>query len=96
MKFVCSFAWTDLRIAPQERALVQALTAHYGFEDDDKQQINKWLEVPPTADEVDPLEIPAAHRKLFYEAAKHVIEIDGRAVPGERDTLAVFGELLED
>jgi hypothetical protein len=96
MKFVCSFAWTDLRITPEERELIQRLTAHFGFEDDDRKQIHDWLEVPPPAEEVDPTEIPRAHRKLFLEAAKQVIEIDGHVVAGERDSLALFRELLED
>ena len=96
MKFVCSFAWTDLKVTEEERSLVANLARGYGFDDEEIQQIGKWLAVPPPPEDVDPLDIPREHRQLFYDAAKGMVAVDGRVVPGEQETLALFRELLQE
>lgn len=94
MKFVCSFAWTDLEIADGERELIARLAADEAFDDSDREQIAAWLKVPPPVEEVDPTEIPPAHRHLFLEMARAVVAADGRVGERERDNLAVFEELV--
>ena len=96
MKFVCSFAWTDLRVSDEERELIDRMVQRYDFDDEDRRQIATWLKVPPAPEEVDPTEIPRAHRQLFLDAARAVVEADGRVVPGERDSLSIFAELVRD
>ena len=96
LKFVCTFAWTDLRVTEEERALVGEMMQHYGFEEAERKQVSAWLAVPPPVDEVDPTDIPAQHRQLFYTAVKKMVEADGRIVPGEQESLETFQELLHD
>ena len=96
LKFVCSFAWTDLQVSVEERALVEELVTHYGLDEAERAQVAGWLAVPPPAEEIDPTDISPEHRQLFYTSVKRMVEADGRVVPGERDSLELFQELLHE
>lgn len=94
LKFVCSFAWTDLRVAQAERDLVMRIAGHLKLTDAEVQRVAEWLRVPPRADDIDPSSVPKEHRQLFLQAAELAIQADGRVVPAERDALALFRNLL--
>jgi tellurite resistance protein len=96
LQFVCSFAWTDLRVQQEERDLVMRICGRLGLTGAELQQVEQWLQTPPDADDIDPTQIPRAHRQLFLQAAEATVKADGRVVPAERDQLAVFRELLAD
>ncbi|MGE0145299.1 MAG: TerB family tellurite resistance protein [Planctomycetota bacterium] len=93
LEFVCSFAWTDLRVSQRERTFVARLVEVLGLDDDERRQVARWLEVPPAPEQVDPTEIPLAHRQLFLEAARRVVAADG-VNPAERDALDLFSDLI--
>jgi hypothetical protein len=95
LKFVCSFAWTDLRVSREERDLVMRIAGRMGLTDAESAQVSGWLEVPPPIDEIDPAAVPWEHRQLFLNAAELVIRADHRVVPAERDQMAVFRALLD-
>ena len=94
MKFVCSFAWADLEVRPEERAFVQQLAQKLGLSDEEQGRVEEWLRVPPRPEEVDPAKIPRAHRELFYAAAKSIVEADHDVAAPERETLELFRQLL--
>lgn len=94
MRFVCSFVWTDLRVAQAERDLVMRIAGRLGLADAEVRQVAEWLRAPPAADDLDPTRVPIEHRRLFVDAARAIVEADGRVVPAERDSLALFRELL--
>jgi hypothetical protein len=94
LKFVCSFVWTDLRVTQAERDLVMRIAGYLHLTDDEVRQVKKWLAVPPREEEVDPTTVPRKHRELFLEAAKLAVEADGRVVPAERDSIALFRDLV--
>lgn len=94
MKFVCSFAWTDLKVTQAERDLIMRICGLMGLTDDEVAQVAKWLQVPPAADEIDPTNVPAEHRELFLSAAEMTAKADGQVAPAERESLALFRELL--
>jgi hypothetical protein len=96
LRFVCSFAWTDLRIAQQERDLVMRIAGNLGLTDSEAAQVAAWLKTPPNIDDLDPASISKAHRELFVQAAELAIKADGRVVPVEADALSLFRELLTD
>src|ERR1051325_3218141 len=96
LEFVCSFAWTDLKVQQQERDLVMRIAGRLGITGAELRQVEQWLKSPPPADDVDPTRIPKAHRELFLYAAEAAVKADGRVVPAERDQLAVFRDLLGD
>lgn len=93
MKFICSFAWADLEIQDEERAFIGKLVKQLELDEADKAQVEAWLELPPTADELDPAEIPRAHRELFLETARAMIVSDGKIDRDEAENFALF-ELL--
>ena len=96
LEFVCSFAWTDLRVQQKERDLVMRIVGRLGLTRGELAQVEQWLKVPPQIDDVDPGSIPRAHRELFLKAAEMTVKADGRVVPAERDQLALFRALLAD
>ncbi len=94
MKFVCSFAWADLKVNVAERAFVAQLIRRLSLDDDERKQVREWLEVPPPPESVDPLLIPDAHRRLFLESIEGVIIADGEVAPEERENMELLQELL--
>jgi tellurite resistance protein len=96
LEFVCSFAWTDLKVQQQERDLVMRVVGRMGLGNEETKKVEGWLKSPPPADEVDPTAIPKEHRQAFFDAAIAVARADGRIVPAERDLLELFRDLLQD
>lgn len=95
LEFVCSFAWTDLEVTDAERAVVSRLVDRFEFDQEERRQVARWLESPPPAEDVDPLEIPAEHRSVFLDAVREVVGADGVS-QAEAETLALFEELVSD
>ena len=95
MRFVCSFAWTDLRVQQSERDLVMRVAGSLGLSDAEVRQVAAWLRVPPRAEEVDPMAVPREHREAFLAVADAVAKADGKVVPAERDALGLFRDLLK-
>ena len=94
MKFVCSFAWADLEVRPQERAFVADLIRRLDIGEDEKRRVREWLEVPPPPESVDPSAIPRSHRELFLDAIRGVIASDGEIAPEESESLEILDALL--
>ena len=94
MKFVCSFAWADLSLHPEERAFVERLVSRLGFDADEERQVKDWLLSPPPPESVDPTTIPREHKRVFLAAIDGVIAADGIIAPEERESVKVLKELL--
>ncbi|MBW1878935.1 MAG: TerB family tellurite resistance protein [Deltaproteobacteria bacterium] len=94
LRFVCSFAWADLKVVQEERSFVADLVRKLALDEDEKEQVIDWLVRPPFAEEVDPIEIPLGHRQLFLDAARSVVLADHYLHPKEEELLAIFEQLL--
>jgi uncharacterized tellurite resistance protein B-like protein len=94
MKFVCSFVWADLQVKDSERAFVKKMVQKLHLDPAEAKEVDAWLDVPPAPDEVDPTEIPSAHRKLFVDTMKQVIAVDGEIDPEEKENLELFEQLV--
>ena len=94
MKFVCSFVWADLEVKDSERAFVKKMVEKLHLDPAEKKEVAAWLEVPPSPDEVDPTQIPSAHRKLFVDTMREVIAVDGVIDPEEKENLELFEQLV--
>jgi uncharacterized tellurite resistance protein B-like protein len=94
LRFVCSFAWADARVLPEERALVARYVERLGLDDGEKAQVRAWLERPPPPESVDPAAIPAEHRSVFLHALESVISVDGDVAPVERARLLALAKRL--
>jgi uncharacterized tellurite resistance protein B-like protein len=94
MRFVCSFAWADLEISDREREFIVNMVARLDLDEEEREQVNKWLEMPPAADELDPADIPREHRQLFLDAARALILADGDVDDAEAENLVILDQLL--
>ncbi|MGB0680687.1 MAG: TerB family tellurite resistance protein [Polyangiales bacterium] len=94
MKFICSFAWADLHVQSAERSFVHKMMHRLALAEDEAAQVQEWLEVPPPADELDPNDIPKAHRKLFLDAARALVMADGEVESTEVENLILLEQLL--
>lgn len=96
VQFVCSFAWADFEIQPEEREFIAQLIRRLELGDDEDRQVQQWLDRPPSLDDLDPTSIPAAHRRFFVEAIEGLIFADGEVAEEERDSFEIFKMLLAD
>jgi uncharacterized tellurite resistance protein B-like protein len=94
MRFVCSFAWADLEVKPEERVLVARLIRRLKLDDEERQQVLRWLESPPAPNSVDPKLVPRAHRMKFLRAVESTVTVDGEISPEERENLVLFAKLI--
>ena len=94
MKFICSVAWADLEVQSEERAFVRRMVTRLGLRDDEVAQVDAWLQVPPSIDEVDPVSIPREHRKLFLDTLRELVHADGAVDEQEQTSLALIEDLL--
>ena len=95
MRFVCSFAWADLEVRPEERAFISRLIRGLELDQAEEIKVHQWLDRPPALDGLDPTTIPTEHRQFFVEAVEGVIASDGRISPEERESLEIFRQLLD-
>ncbi len=94
MKFICSFAWADLEIRPEERDFVANLVQRLDLDPGEEKQVQGWLKLPPRPESVDPTQIPAEHRRLFLEEIRGVIESDGEVAEEEAENLELLEKLF--
>jgi hypothetical protein len=94
MKFVCSFAWVDLEVQPEERDFVEDMVDRLTMDAEDRELVQGWLQQPPEPESVDPTTVPPAHRQIFLDAVRGVIEADGKVVPEEYESFRIFEDLL--
>ncbi len=94
MKFICSFAWADLEVQDEERSFVHDMVERLNLGEAERAMVNEWMEVPPRAEELDPSEIPVAHRQLFLDAARAMIVADGRVDHDEAENLVLLEQLM--
>ncbi len=94
MKFVCSFAWADLEIRPEEREFVARMIRRLGLDEDEARQVASWLKLPPRPESVDPTQIPIEHRQLFVDSIHGIIEADGEVAVEEQENLELLEKLL--
>ncbi|MCA9582306.1 MAG: TerB family tellurite resistance protein [Myxococcales bacterium] len=95
MKFVCAFAWSDLSVQKGERAFIAKLVRQLELTDDEQEQVEQWLAIPPRAEEVDPEDVPQAHRRLFLDAARATVVADGHIDMEEAENLALLEMILK-
>src|SRR5512143_920438 len=94
MKFLCSFAWADLRVHEKEKIFIRKMVKKLSLDEAEARAVEGWLKVPPPADEVDPQDIPPEHKKIFLESARAIVLADGEVDPNEKINLSLLEELL--
>jgi uncharacterized tellurite resistance protein B-like protein len=95
MKFVCSFAWADLEVQPEEREFVAKMITRLTLDSEDREQVEGWLRVPPSPEAIDPTQVPPDHREVFLDAIRGVIAADGEITSEELENFRLFQDLLQ-
>jgi hypothetical protein len=96
VKFVCSFAWADFEVQPEERVFIGRLMRRLELGEDEDLKVQQWLDRPPRLEGLDPTSIPASHRRVFVDAIEGLIEADGEVADEERESFEIFKQLLAD
>lgn len=94
MRFVCAFAWADLKVADEERLFVSGLMQKMDLNDDESKKVAAWMTHPPAPEEVDPMDIPTEHREIFLTAVREMVKADGEIAKHEADTYVLLEQLL--
>ena len=94
MRFVCSFAWADLKVADEERLFVSGMMQMLDLDDEQAKLVAGWMTHPPAPEDVDPMEIPHEHRQLFLAAVREMVKADGEIAKHEADTYVLLEQLL--
>ena len=90
MRFVCSFAWVDLKVTAEERALAAHLISRLELDEDEMIEVANWLKAPPPVDQVDPQD----DRVQFLRAMESMVAVDGEVTDEEREAAIVFAQLI--
>ncbi len=96
LRFVCSFAWADLEIREEEIRFVRALVRRLEFDAKEREEVEHWLNRPPSVESLDPKAIPRRHRELFLAAMECVITVDGEVAPEEQESLEILENILRE
>ena len=96
VEFVCSFAWADFEIRPEERVFISRLIRRLELDEDEHLRVQQWLDRPSGLRDLDPTSIPAAHRRVFVEAIEGLISSDGEISEEEGESFEIFKQLLVD
>ena len=94
IRFVCSFAWADIEIRDEERQFVLDLIRDLQLNADEKAEVAQYLLEPPRPEEIDPMDIPVSHKKIFLDMALGMIASDGQIVPREAANYNLLQQLI--
>jgi len=95
MKFVCSFAWADLEIRPEEREFIRKMVIRLALDEEEEEEVQAWLDLPPEPESIDPTTVPSAHRRVFIETIEGIIASDGKIAPEEIENFRLFHDLVQ-
>jgi len=93
LRFVCSFAWADLKVVDSERDLLRSLVGRMGLPEAESAEVDTMLNHPPDPDTIDPMDVPQEHRQLFLDEVTRMVMADGIVADGEAENLALFQAL---
>lgn len=85
LKFLCAFAWTDLKVVDKEKRFIERVMRQLSLEPDERVQVETWLSVAPSPGSVTFDKVPPEHRRIFIEAVRALIYSDGDVDPEERE-----------
>lgn len=82
LRLVANLAWLDGEVRDEERKFVRRLMAGVDLSSDETKEVESWLLVAP--EEVKPESVPVEHKRLFVEAARMAMFVDGEIAPEEQ------------
>jgi len=95
LRFVCAFAWTDLKIHEGEQKFVERLIERLQLSSEDRAEARAYLHVAPSPEATNPKLVPKEHRRVFIESVRALIYADGEVDAEERDHFEKLRTALE-
>jgi hypothetical protein len=93
LRFICSFAWADLEVSPEEKNFIAMAVLAFDLDPDDARLVEGWLSLPPRPEDIDPQDVPHEHRRLFLDHARALIQADGVVNVRETTHYRLFRDL---
>ena len=81
-------------MADSEKTFVTNMIGLMDLSPDEQAAVTHYLKVPPLPEEIDPTDIPLAHRQLFLNTALQMVGADGHIDERELENLSLFEQLL--
>ena len=94
MRFVCAFAWADLKVVTEERSIIASFAKSLELNEKELIQVNDWTRHPPKPEEIDPFDIPVHLKEIILSAASAVTIVDGICDHNEADLLTLLQNIL--
>ncbi len=94
LRFLCSFAWADLEVSEGERAFLRKLIGQLNLDEDGRMLVEEWLRVPPAPEDIDPSDVPLAHRQVFLTTILQMMGADGNVDEREVESFYLLERLL--
>lgn len=94
MRFICAFAWADLKVVTAEKHFIEQFASVLELTESEKISVNSWVKHPPRPEEIDPFGIPHHLRETIISAAKAISMVDGDFDPKESELLNLLSNLI--
>lgn len=90
MRFLCSFAWADGEVQPQEREVLERVLGGLRLDAEARAKATTWLFTPPDMAGFDFGAIDPDKRQLFIDQAFAIAAAHGGVAPEELRHLKMF------
>ena len=94
MRFICTFAWADLKVVPSEKLMIERFCNTLQLDENQRKEVNSWTKRPIHPEDIDPFSIPDHLKKYILSAAKAISIVDGDFDEKEAELLELLQNLL--
>lgn len=96
MRFVCAFAWADLKIHEAERALINRFIDALEINEEGKIAVEDMMKRPPRPEDIDPYDLAPELRETVIQAAEAMTVTDGEISPREKELMKLLRDLYTE
>ncbi len=90
MRFLCSFAWADGEVQPQEKTMLERVLGGLNMSPEARAKVEPWLTAPPDVEGRELKAIDDAKREAFIDFAYEVAAADGEIAADELKHMKMF------
>lgn len=90
MRFLCSFAWADGEVQPEEKTVLERVLGGLGLGAEARAEVEPWLATAPDVEGRELKAIDEQKRAAFIDRAYEVAAADGEIAAEELKHLKMF------
>ncbi|MEC8379189.1 MAG: hypothetical protein VXZ96_02635 [Myxococcota bacterium] len=94
MRFICAFAWADLKVVSAEKHFIEQFSIVLELSENEKNSVKSWIKHPPRPEEIDPFSISPHLKETIIAAAKAISMVDGDFDSKEAELLNLLSNLI--